>query len=120
MGGGDKDGLGRDAVHVDERGGLEVVQMQVAESGHHVNAMVLFGDVHGDREILRCLRGEVDVRHLLAERRSALRASARGYLDDMQLRRQETGVSTQHEAGQGAPRRSRNEVCLTSTRLGEC
>ena len=96
MGGGDKDGLGRDAVHVDERGRLEVVQMQIAEFGYHVNAMVLVGDLHGDREILRCLRGEVDVRRLLAERRSALRASAGGYLDHMQLRRQEPGC--QHPA----------------------
>ena len=44
----DKDGLSADAVHVDARACLEVVQVDVAKLGNQVDHVVLCTDLKGD------------------------------------------------------------------------
>ena len=47
--GSDKDGLPTDAVHVDARAGLQVVQVDVAKLGDQVDRIVLRADLEGVR-----------------------------------------------------------------------
>ena len=55
MGGGHKDGLGADAVHVDADAGLEVVQVDVPVLGDQVDHPVLRTDLgdHGRQSYVR-------------------------------------------------------------------
>ena len=69
MFGGDEDGLARDAVHIDACTRLEVVEMDEAVLGDKVDDTVLFRHLHGDGEVIRCLRREVDINVLLRKRR---------------------------------------------------
>ena len=43
----DKDGLSADAVHVDARASLKVVQVDVAKLGDQVDCIVLCADLKG-------------------------------------------------------------------------
>jgi hypothetical protein len=61
----DKDGLARDAVHVDAPAALEVVEMDKAELCDHVDDSVLLGDLHRHREVCGSLRREEDIDVLL-------------------------------------------------------
>ena len=60
--------------------------MAIAHLGDHVHAVVLVGDLHGHREVLRGLRREVDVALLLAEGSCALGPRAGRYLDELKPR----------------------------------
>ncbi len=46
MNGRDKDGLSTNTVHVDARGSLDIVEMDVAKLGDHVDHIVLGAHLH--------------------------------------------------------------------------
>ena len=66
-----KDRLARDAVHVDARARLDVVQVDKAKLGDEVNDAVLLGHLHRDGEIVGCLGREKDVDCLFLKGRVA-------------------------------------------------
>lgn len=69
--GGGKDRLARDAVHVDARARLDVVQVDKAKLGHEVNDAVLLGHLHRDGEVIGRFGREEDVHCLFLEGRVA-------------------------------------------------
>ena len=83
VGGRDEDGLAGDAIHEQARARLQIVEMDEAVLGDEVDEAVSLRDLHGDREVVDGLVGEVDLDGLLG-------VDGQGRLvvdlDDVQLR----------------------------------
>ena len=80
-----KDSLARDAVHVDARARLDVVQVDEAKFGDEVDDAVLLGDLHRHGKVVGRFGREKDVDGLLLERGVGRLVAD---LDDVQLTRQ--------------------------------
>ena len=65
--GGNEDGLGADAVHVDELAGSDIEDVDVSEFCDHVSNAVTIADLHRYREILPSLSREINVGLFLRE-----------------------------------------------------
>lgn len=63
----DKDGLARDAIHVDADGALDVIHVNVAVLGDEIDDVVLVRNLHGHRKVVVGLWGEEHVNRLLGE-----------------------------------------------------
>jgi len=96
---GDKDRVGRDAVHVDARSRLDVVKVDVAELGDHVNHAVLLRDLHRHGEVGLPLRGVVHVDLRLLKRRR--RVAALRDFDHVKLRADRAARGEREERGRG-------------------
>ena len=81
---GDEDGLARDTVHIDARASFQVVKVDKAILGDHVDDAVFLGYLHGHGEIVRGLWREIDINVLLGIRRIGGLVVD---LDDVQLER---------------------------------